>query len=813
MTLDLVGDVPRYRRLRFSVRPARVAVLIPGGQGWEPVVLQTLEVLSRTWGGAGNILVPVAGGGVAEGFRRVLAAHDPDRLGYYQPTWRGRQLADPDAFDEWLSTQAEEWVASHGGTLEEARASLTADHMMNSPSVNLVFPEGLSEWVRARLAPIAPRSDVLSEVFQADQPPRGHVVDLARLAGGPGRLQVLRTEHLDPRMRLMVTARTGAMAPSYADALAQLGVTIEEIDVTDADLPGLLELCWRRNLTPLEWARARMFAAAQGRAPSPEALYTSADFLAQTPFGDSMRGCNWYTQTRSDWEDRPYYVVCGDSAADFCLALALDRCYGDGAWFPQMLAQAGDELADVVRTTLARVIDSIDSRPIVCTSMTADAATLEETLRSLPAEVVREGRYTVVESTRLPLGRPWRLLDRAQVERGGSQPFVGTQLAGDLPLLQPTEVKGREVWDCTWQVDVAVEGHQLPARWCLNSHLSPETHPWALLRSGADGISFYSHSMGFVVAGSSVEQALARPRLRVPDGREVFDALLRHGGLRCEDSAAGRYTQAAIDLWGSLEWLADALRQPFTRDLLRAYLSKAASNDSGIFLTSRDRRFLSFEQAGRASGTMGIVTRRILDAYVAQRVLRRGLILQCRRCGYADWYPLEALSQTFTCGRCQHVSLIVQAAWKQPEGGEPNWYYDLDEVVYQALSHDVAAPVLALSELGQGAESILVRPEADVYGEQGLLAEIDLWAIIDGQVVVGEAKTIDRLDRTRAGERRIAARLTSVAQAVTADQVVLATTAPAWNERSVAVMQEALERSGIPLRQLVDLGANSTEGS
>jgi hypothetical protein len=315
--------------------------------------------------------------------------------------------------------------------------------------------------------------------------------------------------------------------------------------------------------------------------------------------------------------------------------------------------------------------------------------------------------------------------------------------------------------------------------------------------------------MGFVVAGSSVEQALARPRLRVPDGREVFDALLARVGLRCEDSAAGRYTQATIDLWGGLQPLADDLRRPSTRDLLRAYFSKEPSDDSGILLTSRGRRFLSFDQASRVSGTKGADTRILLDAYVARRVLRRGLILQCRRCGYADWYPLEALGQTFSCGRCQHVSLIVQAAWKRPDDGEPNWYYDLDEVVYQALSHDVSAPVLALSKLAEGAQSILVRPEADVYDGQDLLAEVDLWAIIDGRIVVGEAKTVDRLDLTRARERRVAARLASVAQTATADQVVLATTAPGWNQGSVAVMQRALERSGIPLRQLVDLGTDS----
>jgi hypothetical protein len=153
----------------------------------------------------------------------------------------------------------------------------------------------------------------------------------------------------------------------------------------------------------------------------------------------------------------------------------------------------------------------------------------------------------------------------------------------------------------------------------------------------------------------------------------------------------------------------------------------------------------------------------------------------------------------------------VQAAWKQPDDGEPNWYYDLDEMVYQALRHDVSAPVLALAKLAQGAQSMLVRPEANVYKDKSLLAEIDLWAIIDGQIVVGEAKTVSRLDSTRASERRIAARLAHVAQAVTADQVVLATTAPSWDEGSLTLVREALKRSGIPLRQLADLAASSAD--
>jgi hypothetical protein len=314
--------------------------------------------------------------------------------------------------------------------------------------------------------------------------------------------------------------------------------------------------------------------------------------------------------------------------------------------------------------------------------------------------------------------------------------------------------------------------------------------------------------MGFVAAGSSLEQALARPRLRLPDARGVFDTLLVHAGLRSEDSSAGRYTQATLDLWGGLEPFAADLRRPQASKLLHAYLSQEPSDEhTGVFLGVPRRRFLSFEQAAHVSATSGQETRALLDALVSKRILRRGLILQCRRCSYAGWYRLEDLGQTFTCGRCQHASLILQQTWKQPAGGEPQWYYDLDEVVYQALKHDVRAPILAVSKLAEGARSVLTRPEADVYKGARHVAEIDLWAIVDGKILIGEAKTIDQLDPDRARERAAARRLAEVAAAVTADEVIMATTAPDWNPTTVDTMNNALRHHGLLLRMLSALGA------
>jgi hypothetical protein len=781
-----------------------------------PAVLRIIEGFSRVWGGVGNILVPVLRGDVLpECMWPVLARFDPDRLGYFQPTLRGWQMADPVAFDAWLADQAQQWVTSHGGTLDEAHRLLTEDRLMHEPTAEIVLSDDLQARIRARLAPLGHGEHLEEAAFPADQPPGPHLVDLLALDANPTRLQVLRTEGLDPRVRLLIAARTGVLSPSHAAALVQRGVPIEEVDVAEPDLPLVLELCWRRRMSRGGVALRRAYAEAQGDDPGAPPAYTDDDFLERTPLGDTMRGCGWFLPAQTPWRQRPFFVVCGNEAADFCLALALDRCYGDAAWFPQSFVHGDDEVAAAARSTLTLIVEGLRSaaegrRPTVVTSATLPSSEVTEAVQTLLPRAVSDGRVSIAEPALLPLSRPWRLLDREQFDRISSEPFVASELAGELPLLRPSVAQASSAWDCTWQVDVAVDGYQLPARQALNGHLAPEQHPWTLLRSSTDGISYFSHTMGFVAAGSSLEQALARPRLRLPDARRVFDALLAQAGLRSEDSSAGRYTQATLDLWGGLEPLAADLRRPSTNNLLHAYVrpepKRQSSPQPGIFLEVQRRWFLSLQEAVVLSATTGQETRTLLDALVAKRILRRGLILQCRRCGYAGWYRLEDLGQTFTCGRCQQASLIVQPAWKQPADGEPYWYYDLDEVVYQALKHDVRVPILALSKLAEGARSVLTRPEADVTNDDRHVAEIDLWAIIDGKVLLGEAKTVDQLHPNRAKERVAARRLAEVANAATADEVVLATTAPSWNPITIDTMHKALEHHALPLRMLEGLG-------
>ncbi|MGH2490964.1 MAG: hypothetical protein ACRDF9_05590, partial [Candidatus Limnocylindria bacterium] len=146
----------------------------------------------------------------------------------------------------------------------------------------------------------------------------------------------------------------------------------------------------------------------------------------------------------------------------------------------------------------------------------------------------------------------------------------------------------------------------------------------------------------------------------------------------------------------------------------------------------------------------------------------------------------------FTCTRCRASRPLSHQTWKQP-ADEPIWRYELDEVVYQAVIENARVPVLALHALRVGSRlGFTFSPELNVYerGASEPFIELDIWAIVEGRICVGEAKTVDRL--AEQGERDVIARLVRVAEAVTADELVVATTQDALRPATRALLESAL---------------------
>jgi hypothetical protein len=690
--------MPVYKRVVLNARPPRIAVAFFAGDAWGLTAQRLLEGFSRIWGGAGDVIVPFGEtDGIHPALWRVLKRYDADRWAYYAVTEHGRRMAQPEAFNERLDREALRWVEQHGGTIEHAREMFTADHLMRNPQTG--EPDHLADQIRRETAPYERRGHLFSIVFMADATPGPHV-GLARTPDG-GQLRLPAIGDLPVHLQLLVRMRTGDLMPEHRNELTQAGIQVEDTPVAEDDLSTLLSMAWTSYNSDSYGLQRAIAARLTGEAQEAPAIADDG-YLLRTPLANTVAGCGTYSVWHPDWDDRPFVVVAGNAADDFALALALDRCFSSAAWLPTGLS---DDYGKVVREALARALYDIDHprrmRLLVTSTSLADND-LAVAATALNAAIWgRDLTLEIVDPAAIPLLPPQRLFEQHRFDREEHLvPFVDGVLAGHLPPVVPSGPDTPAAESLTWQIDVDVEGFTAPTRSCLNEALQ---HTSSLvdanMRSGSGGPSYMSTRMRFVAGGSTLEQRVARPRLRLPTAIEMVDLLARAAGLTTAPSAAGRFTRGLIELFDGLDECATALRNPTAMAVLDGYQSVAGSGqEPGVYLEAISRRFLTLEDATALAGVDAEQARMIMDQLLERQVLDRGLVLACERCAHAAFYPLAELSRTFTCGRCHTTATIRQERWKKPTA-EPYWYYSLDEVAFQALSHDGWDVVHVLTQL------------------------------------------------------------------------------------------------------------------
>jgi hypothetical protein len=763
-----------------------------------------IENYSRCWGGSGDVLIPIGNDdAVAPPLWRALERYDPDRLGYYLLTRRGQQLAAPNAFEQWLDSTARN-LADENTPYARARQMLQEDHIMSSPVQPWRPPASLEELAKRRLAPMG-RRNAFDDVWVADDTPGRHYVDVANISeartGSP--VSVLRADQIDPRIDLMLTSRVGGASASLR---ATLGKTVAIIDwsARPSDLGVVLDICWERDRRKL--ARHRAFTRMVG-GDTEESM--PSEFLDRTPFSVTEVGCGWFIIGRLA-TDLPHVVVIGDAAEDFALWMLLDRMYQQAYWCPKAFLAGDDELSDAFRKHLGLRLHTAsglgrggDDEKVVFTSISLADDELTELFPRIsenpwiPDYSSDDSSLSVTtcSADELPLPRPWRLYDPGEILRQSFEPFVGSDMAGTVVTPRPSAISPVSPWDFSWHVDALVDGVQLPPRSCLSPLLAVFGIADAdSVRAGSDGVSYFSREPFFIPAGASLDQMTYRPRLRNPGPTDLFEELFVAAGYRAEVSQAGRFSTGMIEAWQGLSSTAEELNDPARVRLFEAFRRRTQSGqDPGVWLTGTKRRYLSFWDIRRVTGAAREDVRSLVDGYVQRGVLTRGWCLKCPRCNYAAWYAHEDVGRSFRCSRCRVESLITASTWRHPS--EPMPFYQLDELVFQAVDNDARAPLLALDHLRKETRSFLFAPEMDIYRGEALIAEIDLLAFVEGRILIGEAKTGDRLEDNEQKERAVIQRLKRIADTMTAHEVVFATTSPAWNSTTWRLIREEFRPS------------------
>jgi hypothetical protein len=702
------------------------------------------------WGGAGFIVFPVPEGDVHSAVIAAVRAYDPDSILVPQ----GNSLVTLDEYPQVVAAQ--EALSS---ACSNYRAAIADDESVAAPNSGRLWGSFFSTGGPVALTAL---SDVLPSVEGAE------TIGANPAVGGS--------------LGVHAALRWGLSDPPSASSTA-------------------VDIQLRRR------AIFELLSGMDSALGAPEGVTTRAratgDFT--TDFARTLFGLESVIEVGR--EDPPALLVWGDDPADFALAMAWDRTYGNGIWIPDEWWRDTDIKNQVITgiDNRASRLHSRQRRELTFTSTSLTRAELEArvedcrigTMRALGEPLIRADEEAIVFP---PSGIEFPRYHKVHyVIRGKQINQWSTAVREDdgiefamLPPLPQIAVPGLELIEekAKWQVDVTVTGHEIPCTTALPDRtlLATDENVW----SGRSGISFESHNSFFIPAAPSIEQLLRRPRLRFPSLLRWAEARASVNGMTVKLSTAGAHAQVLAKLLGGRAPLTELMSGPLL-PALHAFNRKgetlqAFPNREGCVV--RDESYLNF---GGMCSIAGIdadsAARDIIDGLLTAGFLHRGLLVICPACTHAAFIPIEDVATTIRCPRCLHHSDLTRERWKLPIE-EPQWYYDLHPIARALLKENGHVPLLLSQHLrSKSDQSFTDAPEFELVKSGNPTVETDLLALADRQLSAAEVKATNTFGNNRhdsARKRALAARV------LVADEICLATTKDDWELASIEAMKSAI---------------------
>lgn len=784
------GSDLTYQDVTVNLRPSRVALLVCSDENWAHDSLRAIEMLSRTWGGEGGALVAATSDWrVSDAIWEVLAEYDADYWAFLSRNLRWLHLADESAVDPYLREIVSATLPDGHDAEEWLHVVAESDLPVASWSTNAPSDE-LKDRITSRTSPYG-GTRLLAVPFRADEDAPHPLVDLSVVGQPEGRrITVVSTRDVPREVDLLVQSRLGSLSPSWRAELLGSGVTIREVFADSRQIEALFELGWggHHTIQPVE---IQIHVGEQTVIGHNESVALSS-IQQESPFSWGSIGVGWYEKAPVH-PRLPFVIYCGTTAEDFSraqIARAMDyRCL----WLP-LNSSTDEPTVDAALRALHRKLRSLGPH----LTLGADCYFTSTSLSTREIEGFRERffstdshsydedasgstwRFEVRPIEEVRVSRRLMLLDGDRSLITSREPFIGEAMARTLEVQVPSQVVGITPDRCRWHLDVHTEGHAVPQRSCLDALLFADEHSFAPpVRASNHCLTVGSHSTGFVLAGMPQRLLLSRVRPRYPSAEEIFRTLLRQSGGELQPSDKGNFSRHMIERWGDLQTFAKDARDDATGRALSVWRDKRklARLPGKVAAGRRRMRLVDVETA---TGMDHDSARHLVDRWSRSGILVRGLVLRCPRCRNTDFHLLEEVGQRFVCARCGSGARIEEGDWTGRD--ETEFWYSMDELIVLALSLNCHVPLLVLSDLAREDKSFAFAFESDVELD-GSGSEVDLLAIRDGRIVVGEVTTADDLGTTEGVTRRRLERLKRIAEALTADSLVLATTAPAWSNR------------------------------
>lgn len=803
----------RNLTISTSVRPGRVAVLVDANDArWQDTCLRVIEYLTRLWGGSGNIIIPTDGKSISPHFWRILERFDPDYLEAYRRTGRDVEIEEPAKFEEAYQRQIRGWEKQTGEKTDPHAASAIRDNLRHSGLTPFEISAELQQQLKERLAPFYFQQWIVEAgAIGADAPPHyphTDVVDILPYAEHPQ--SVLRVGDKAPFAPLWWAAAFGRVNAELQASLAKISVEVSVRGGTPDDANLLIRLAVK--------GYEEIEAAAFLTNTSVNAIH---QVLQSAPFRLSMVGLGYYRSTRHrDWTE-PAIAVAGARIEDFALYYALSRMRTRVTWIPPSVtvdALAGpltnrgidaawhfaNDLASLARGNSQRnpgmkivsaTLPDADLEQVRTRISEAAVSHIEQCQTGTPSEVIPVHPVRYYERNNASLLRSITVPD------DGTIPLFETPVPNSFETVNPSKHR--------WLTELSISKYHLPRHHALGERLMGASYFTSNdVRVSSSGPTYFCPSF-FVAGGASAESSVPRPSIRVPETLEIFSDVAHPSRLSCAISDKGFYAESACRKFGGLGPLAQFLRAENGRSFAAAFLDKTKPEEDehlkGVLLGGR--RYLDLDSMAAAVGGESEAAQ-ILDRLASASVLYRGFVLQCQYCRRVDWLPLGELTDAFTCKRCHREQVFIHKHWRYPS--QPRLYYQLDELVYLGLEHNMQVPLLALDALQRASQDSFLFVHELAYSETEVDTpprEVDLNCIADGLLTIGEAKKDDRLGKNDKEESAAISKYLDLARRLAAHQIVFATASEQWHptttERLVKAFQD--ERFGLILLTRKDL--------
>lgn len=768
-------NVPTQRILS-TVRPGRIAFLLNIDElEWKYCCLHLFDHFARLWGGYGNIIVPTDRKTIDPVFWTLLEKFDPDHLICYRRSYKDVRIDQPEIFENLLKQHIAAWerqinAKAESYQIDEIKKLLERSH----PSDFNISPE-LQGQLRDRLSPFFFEEWIVEHVLSADEDPgypHTHLTDVISALRTPfPAVFIPPARSVDDA--LWAGSQFGYCLPTTLERLETAGLKV--IRTTDAD--ATLDSFFNEILA------ASFLDGRAGR---------------RTSIADASNcGIGTYRSQRFHYWDEPTVVAAGDTLRDFCLYQSMSRLRERVVWLLPSIAR--DSLSQAHSTEKDSVQQSTIHFLAALHSLTRYSHTHSENVVLISASLEEEHLAAVLDyASRASLfghqtwsiGRLHDFLGFAPLrryERNNAQMPTLVAASEDrvIELFEPRRPKFLKDFSPSkvrWISEVTFVGSELPrhfalAQWMMGS----STNTTKEIRISSEGLAFLSIS-GILFGGSDVETASVRPTIRIPTARQIFEVACRSEKLSCSVSDKGFYTAIAIDKFGGLAKLAEFFRSEIGRAFLAAYRAQNVSDAPGIYLNDDRRRYMDIAALQQIAGDKERAVK-LQDEFVEKGIFYRGFIFRCRFCRRCAWFAVADVSDSFVCKRCHREQIYTSANWKMPE--QPNWYHQLDEVIYQGLINDMHVPVLALDVLRRRGGTGLTFSEELAYTEGSAkepFVESDLNCVVDGLLTVGEVKKGDRLGSSGPEEAKTLASYRKLVIALRVRQVVFATEDQRWRK-------------------------------